>query len=232
MTRDELQFQLDAFRDDFAWDLETPPFERLLCALHACSGAAGEVAKIAALIAEVRASIPAGWKPARRSGAMSIIGTAEQLVSSGGMQAPVRSAGGPGASPVRRPEPAVVPHGTLAQEFPRALRGQREGLRAAALDALARGKCDFYTVALAAALLDDAALYRQAVDGDYLVDDRAYHRQKESGMQEEDLGSTPSPAVSAQRIARIAPAVLKEMTPDPKTADLILKRLQSWAQAL
>lgn len=79
---------------------------------------------------------------------------------------------------------------------------------------------------IAAALLDDRALWESSVNQGYYRDDDAYNRQKDSGMDDEDMGDRPSFTVSMQRLWGHVQHALKSAA--PALATKVEDRLWAW----
>jgi len=85
MTARDVAGSLENFNFDFECDLLTPAFGALLAILEGARGTPDEVDAFRAAIAATRKSMPPGWKPARRSGTLYLLGLAEDIVRDGGL---------------------------------------------------------------------------------------------------------------------------------------------------
>lgn len=130
----------------------------------------------------------------------------------GGDGVPLKA--GPGAMPVQPVQPFAL------KDLESAVRANHrppaEALRAGLLDALKAARTpsarpDYSTMMIAALLVGDAELRRDVILLHHGRNLDAYHRQKDSGMGEEDLGERPTEATSERLVGRMVVAWLEGM---------------------
>jgi hypothetical protein len=202
---------------DAAFGLNHPGVgDDVIATLGELSGALEEAAKgadvadrVRALVAKVRAKHPTNPPMAPIVGLVTI---AERWLHSRPAPVPLRA--GPGAPPLKPVEafPLLSLEGAVRANH----RPSADALRASLMEALKAGRSasarpDYAVLMVAALLVGDPALRRDIIALHHGRNLDAYHRQKDSGMGEEDLGERPTEATSERLVGRMVASWLEGM---------------------